>query len=561
MMARQCLAVIYTAIALWLAAYGMNALILALLYMHHAREDRRAHGGPPGARWPARRPATTRRDGCPRKTVYDLGTSSTRIAGEKVASSGRETGHKEGEPALRRQQAGHRSLLFTDQGRGVPGALPTVTIQVPVYNERHVISRAIDAVASLDYPRDRLYIQILDDSTDDTTSLAIQRAAFHRRRGLDIEVLHRVNRRGFKAGALAWGLEQARGDTIAIFDADFRPHPDFLLQTVPHFLDRPRLGIVQVRWSHLNADHSALTRAQAVVFDGHFVVEQTARDRSGLLMNFNGTAGVWRKACIEESGGWDADTLSEDLDLSYRAQLAGWETLYLPQIDAPAELPPQIAAFKRQQARWAQGSVQALRKLAGRIVRSRRLSVVQKGMALLHLSGYLAHALMVLLLLVTLPLLLLGVAPPAPGNLGLLMGLGPPLVYVISQQQLYSDWGRRLLSFPLLILVGIGTAWNNTLAVWRGLTRWGGTFARTPKFRVEDESGSGAAHWLSSAYRLGMDKGVVGEVALSFYALLSTVIAYRAGRYGMMPFLFLCVAAFTTVATIELVQASRPRHS
>jgi hypothetical protein len=313
---------------------------------------------------------------------------------------------------------------------------------------------------------------------------------------------------------------------------------------------------VQVRWSHLNADYSSLTRTQAIAFDGHFVVEQTARDRSELLMNFNGTAGVWRKACIEDSGGWRADTLSEDLDLSYRAQLAGWETLYLPEVDAPAELPPQIAAFKRQQARWTQGSVQTLRRLIGPILRSRQLSGIQKVMALLHLSGYLAHALMVLLLLVTLPLLLLGVAPPAPGNAGLLMGFGPPLVYLIAQQQLYPDWGKRLRDFPLLILVGIGIAWNNTLAVWRGLTRWGGAFARTPKFRVEGRPEAGAGHWLNSTYRLGIDRSVIGETALALYALGSTVIAYDVGQYGVMPFLLLFGAAFSTVATIELAQGA-----
>jgi cellulose synthase/poly-beta-1,6-N-acetylglucosamine synthase-like glycosyltransferase len=277
-------------------------------------------------------------------------------------------------------------------------------------------------------------------------------------------------------------------------------------------------------------------------------------------MNFNGTAGVWRKACIEESGGWKADTLSEDLDLSYRAQLAGWETLYLPEVDAPAELPPQIAAFKRQQARWTQGSVQTLRKLMAPILRSRQLSVIQKGMALLHLSGYLAHALMVLLLLVTLPLLLLNATPPALGNVGLAMGLGPPLVYLIAQQQLYTDWGRRLLSFPLLILIGIGIAWNNALAVWRGLTRWGGTFARTPKFRVEGGPEAGAPNWVDSVYRLDIDRSITGEVVLSVYALASTVIAYRVGRYSVMPFLLLYAAAFSTVAGIELAQASLLRH-
>ena len=472
------LTLIYTGTALWLAAYGLNAFILAFLYLRYRKRT-------------------------------------------------------PGQPQVDRE------------------ALPDVTVQVPVYNERHVIQRVIDAVAALDYPRDRLQIQILDDSTDDTTSIARQRAAFHRQRGVDITVLRRPNREGFKAGALSWGLERARGDYVAIFDADFRPHSDFLLNTVPHFLDRPRRGMVQTRWSHLNGDYSPLTRAQAMAFDGHFVVEQTGRDRSGLFMNFNGTAGVWRKACIEDSGGWESTTLSEDLDLSYRAQLAGWETLYLPGIDAPAELPPQLAAFKRQQARWTQGSVQTLRKLVGPLLHSQRLNPMQKGMALLHLSGYFAQALMVLLLLATPPMLLLGGKPPALGNLGLALALGPPLVYALSQHALYADWGRRLLTFPLLTLIGIGIAWNNTIAILRGLTRWGGTFARTPKFQVVGKAGQ----WLHSAYRLDIDRSVIGEAALALYALAGAVIAYGAGRHGMIPFLLLYAAAFGTVAGIELFQA------
>lgn len=476
------LGLIYTATALWLAAYGTNAFILTVLYLLNRRDATRT---PP-----------------------------------------------------------------VD-----PASLPPITVQVPVYNEQHVVTRVIDAVASLNYPADRLEIQILDDSTDRTTDLARRRAAFHRRRGVDVAVLRRPHRQGFKAGALSWGLDQARGDYVAIFDADFQPHPDFLLRTVPHFLERPELGLVQARWSHLNDDYSPLTRAQAMLFDGHFVVEQTGRDRTGLLMNFNGTAGVWRKACIEESGGWQSSTLCEDLDLSYRAQLRGWETLYLPSVEAPAELPPQLAAFKRQQARWTQGSIQTLRKLFGPILRSRRLGLIQKGMALLHLSGYLAHVLMILLLLVTLPLLLLEGGPPSLGTVGLILSLGPAAVYVISQQALYADWGRRLLAFPLLVLIGIGIAWNNSWAVWRGLRRWGGTFARTPKFRVEGRAG----RWLDSGYRLGIDRSVVGEAALAFYAVAATCVALATGQYAVVPFLLLYAAAFGTVAGMELIQAASPR--
>ncbi len=498
------LALIRALVALWLAVYGLNSFILAFLYLRHRREV---------------------------------------IPTPTLPHGGRE--HRSSSSLLRGGLEGGRS------------ALPTVIVQVPVYNELHVVERVIDSVAALDYPRSRLQIQILDDSTDETTRLAQARAALHRERGVDITVLRRPDRSGFKAGALAWGLSQARGEYVAIFDADFCPHSDFLLQTVPHFLTRPRLGLVQTRWAYLNAAYSPLTRAQVLALDGHFVVEQAGRYRSGLLMSFNGAAGVWRRQCIVESGGWCADTLCEDLDLSYRAQLAGWQCLYLPTVDAPAEVPPQIAAFKRQQSRWAQGSVQALRKLAGPILRSRRLGWGQKVMALVHLSSYLVHALLVVLLLVSLPLLLVPDPVPLPlSGLGL-MCLGPPLVYAISQQQLYPDWGRRLWAFPLLALIGIGIAWSNTQAVWRGLTRWGGTFARTPKFRLEGQTD----RWTDSRYRLQADASTVGEVVLALYALTTAFVAYATGNYGAIPFLLLYAAAFGTVAGMGLAQTFTPRRS
>ncbi|HIE38085.1 MAG TPA: glycosyltransferase [Anaerolineales bacterium] len=434
--------------------------------------------------------------------------------------------------------------------------LPTVTVQLPVYNEKHVVERLMDAVARLDYPRDRLQIQVLDDSTDETSRLVAARVALHRERGLDIQVLHRSHREGFKGGALAWGLTHARGELVAVFDADFVPRSDFLLHTVPHFLTDPRLGMVQARWSHLNADYSLLTRIQALALDGHFVVEQTARNRSGLPMHFNGTAGVWRRACIEASGGWQTDTVCEDLDLSYRAQLAGWRCLYLPEVEGPAELPPQILAFKRQQARWAQGSIQCLRKLARPLARSRRLSPVQKLMGLIHLSGYLAHPLMILLLLIALPLLFHPHLMRGPLNLLGPVCLGPFLVYATSQWALYPDWKRRLLTFPLLVLVGTGIAWNNSLAAWRGLTRWGGVFARTPKFHLEGRGGE----WAHSRYRLGDDRAVAGEVALALYALVAAGVAWATGNTDSIPFLLLYGAAFGLVAGLSLAEMIGPRR-
>ena len=426
--------------------------------------------------------------------------------------------------------------------------LPLVTVQLPLYNERHVAEGLIDTVAALDYPRDRLQIQVLDDSTDDTTRLGKARAAHHRERGIDIAVHHRSERTGSKAGALAAAMPEARGGFIAIFDADFRPHPDFLLRTVPYLMDDPQLGMVQARWSHLNADYSPMTRVQALALDGHFVVEQTARSRAGLPMHFNGTAGVWRRSCIEAGGGWQHDTLCEDLDLSYRAQIAGWRFRYLPEVEGPSELPPQILAFKRQQKRWAQGSVQTLRKLAGQVCKSRQLSLVEKVMGLVHLSGYLVYPLVIALLLLTLPLLLYPDALGGPLQLLAPVCLGPILVYVTSQWEIYPDWGQRLLRFPLMVLVGTGIAWSNVLGVWQGLRAWGGLMARTPKFQLEGRQGE----WTQSRYRLTRDRAVAGEIFLSAYALVTAAVAWVTGNRGAILFPLLHTMAFGLVAVLSL---------
>jgi cellulose synthase/poly-beta-1,6-N-acetylglucosamine synthase-like glycosyltransferase len=342
---------------------------------------------------------------------------------------------------------------------------------------------------------------------------------------------------------LAAGLAHTQAEFVAVFDADFQPRPDFLRRTIPHLLADPGIGMVQTRWSHLNQDYSPLTHAQALALDGHFVVEQTGRNRAGLLINFNGSGGVWRRACIEGAGGWQADTMTEDMDLSYRAQLTGWRSLYLPDVDAPAELPPQMEAFKRQQARWAQGSIQCLRKLGGPILRS-QLSLPQKAMALIHISSYLTHPLMVILLLVSLPFLLLG----GHGSIWFawlgLASLGPPLLYAVAQAALYRDWGRRMTYFPVLATLGAGISWSTSRAVWQGLTRWGGTFRRTPKFRIEGRAGD----WAGSRYRLQPDWAAVGEAALLLYALAAIAVAAARGSYGAIPFLLLYAVGFGLVA-------------
>lgn len=426
---------------------------------------------------------------------------------------------------------------------------PPVTVQLPIYNEMYVVERLIEAVARLSYPRDRLQIQVLDDSDDETAALAQNRVAAYRGQGLDIEVIRRAGRSGFKAGALAHGLHTAKGEYIAVFDADFVPQPDFLEQTLPYFQDHPALGLIQTRWGHLNADYSPLTQAQALALDGHFVVEQTARQRAGLYMNFNGTAGVWRRRCIEETGGWNGDTLSEDLDLSYRAQLAGWQCLYLLDTVAPAEVPPQIAAYKRQQFRWAKGSIQVLGKLGGRVATA-QAPLFKRLEGLLHLSGYLVHPLMLALLLVTLPLMLQRDGIKLPLAYLSLASLAPPLLFAISQQALYKDWRRRFACLPLLVFVGTGLALSNTRAVLEALLGQGSDFRRTPKFDVRQRGDK----WTGHSYALPFSWITLGEMLLSLYALCAVAVAWNNGNVYAVPFLLIYVLGFAYVAGLDLWQ-------
>jgi len=387
-------------------------------------------------------------------------------------------------------------------------ALPTVTVQLPLYNERWVARRLLEAVAGLDYPRSLLEVQVLDDSDDLTQEIVNSVAARLRRRGLDISVVRRPQRTGYKAGALAEGLRVAKGELVAIFDADFVPPRDWLRRVVPHLMAEPGAGFLQTRWGHINETYSAATRAQTLALDGHFIVEQSARQRNGLPMNFNGSGGIWRRECIEQSGGWTARTLCEDLDLSYRAQMAGWSGLYLPEVVAPAEVPPTVSAFKSQQRRWATGSIQCLRHLAGPLLRS-RLGWAQKVEGLVHLGGYLGHPLMLILLLLSLPLLLLdGGMRFHLAFLGF-ASLGPPAVYVLSQAVQGARGRRRLCALPILILLGTGMAVNNTRAVLRALRSDGGVFQRTPKFSLVGQKGE----WTGRRYLVGVEAVPTGEVA------------------------------------------------
>ena len=273
---------------------------------------------------------------------------------------------------------------------------PLVTIQLPIYNELYVTERLIESVCRIDYPRNLIEIQVLDDSTDDTVEIAKAMVKKMKARGFDIVYIHRTDRTGYKAGALKEGHKSAKGELVGIFDADFVPNSDFLKESVPYFID-PNVGMIQTRWSHLNCDYSLLTRAQSMGIDGHFGVEQASRAWSGLFMNFNGTAGVWRKKTIEDAGGWQADTLTEDLDLSYRAQMKGWKLAFAPQVECPAEVPVTITAFKSQQHRWAKGSIQTAKKNLGKLFKS-DASMFLKIQAFLHLTHYLVHPMMILVI-------------------------------------------------------------------------------------------------------------------------------------------------------------------
>lgn len=388
---------------------------------------------------------------------------------------------------------GRRMTLGSTPPRTVPlspAAFPRVTVQLPIYNERYVADRGIRALAGLEWPRDRLQIQVLDDSTDDTTTIARQAVDELRAAGHDIVLLHRAQRDGFKAGALAAGLPSATGEFVAMFDADFLPAPDFLMALLVRrtaFADS-RVGFVQARWSFLNRDVNLLTRAQAVMHDPHFFVEQPVRCQQGWTFNFNGSGGIWRRACIDDAGGWIADTLTEDLDLSYRAFLRGWKATYEGDVLAPNELPEDIFSFKRQQARWARGSIQCARKLLGPVWRSPKFSWGSRVIATVHLLGYSLHLfLLAFVLLWPVCQLMPYWFPGTPGFPDWLLWFAPlgvcyPVVMVCSQLVQRGPWSRVWLDFPLAAWLGVGLGFANSFAVLEGFFRAEtGVFVRTPK--------------------------------------------------------------------------------
>ena len=426
-----------------------------------------------------------------------------------------------------------------------PAEWPSVLVQLPVFNERYVVERLIDAAAALDYPSDRLTIQVLDDSTDDTAALAEACVAQHRARGRQVEYLHRTDRTGYKAGALAAGLARSSAEYTAVFDADFVPPPDYLSQLIPEFIADPGLGMVQARWGHLNPRQNMLTRAMALAFDSFFTVDQVARSYSGLMMNFNGSAGVLRRACIDEAGGWQHDTLVEDMDLSYRAQIKGWRIKYRLDVVVPGELPASVIALKQQQYRWAKGATQVLRKLARPLLASKR-PLLHKVQGLLHLGGYLPHPLMVIALVLSLPVVILhGQTPISWGVLGL-AALAPPLEVLWGQSRLRRDWHMSWLYYPALFLVGIGVAVTDTRAIWDAFFGRSNVFVRTPKFA--------AANQRRSVYALPADWSTYVELVLGIYGTASGLLATQWAP-TLAPFILVYALGFAFTAVLGFWQS------
>ena len=450
----------------------------------------------------------------------------------------------------------YRSLPPHPEGHFSEAELPRITIQLPLFNEMYVVGRLVKAVTEIDYPRDRMEIQVLDDSTDETSSIARATVEQYAREGFDIHYVHRTDRTGFKAGALAHGMLTASGDLVAIFDADFVPKPDFLRKLVDYFTD-PLVGCAQMRWAHINGSYNLLTRLQTIMLDGHFVVEQTTRNRTGSFFNFNGTAGVWRRKAIEMSGGWQHDTLTEDTDLSFRAQLMGWRFVYLLDEEAPAEIPVEINAFKAQQRRWAKGVMQVGLKLYRRIWNS-PLPLRVKLEMFFRLTGNISYPLMIVASFMQFPLLLVRY------NQGLhqLMMLDVPLLFfsTVSVVLFYGtavwyldkDRAPRLLHLPLVMGLGIGLAFSNARAVLEALAGVKSDFVRTPKYRVEQTSDES---WKRKKYKRKHGWLPLLELSFALYFVLAIAYAVRMHMWGPIAFLLLFFFGYGYMGVMSLVQA------
>jgi cellulose synthase/poly-beta-1,6-N-acetylglucosamine synthase-like glycosyltransferase len=432
--------------------------------------------------------------------------------------------------------------------------LPVVTVQLPIFNEVYVAERLLRSVSKLDYPRNRLQIQVLDDSTDDTREITTDCAAELRERGFDVELIHRTDRTGFKAGALERGLATARGEFVCILDADFVPPPHLLRKTIDFFTD-PKVGMIQTRWGHLNRGYSLLTRVQAMFLDGHLVLEQTARSRSGRFFNFNGTAGLWRKSCIEQAGGWQHDTLTEDLDLSYRAQLAGWKFVFLPDVVTPAELPVDMNGFKSQQHRWTKGSIQTCKKLLPAIWRS-KLPMPIKVEATGHLVSNFAYLLLACLVVLLHP----STGGPQSGWVRTLLidvpifltaSVSVAVFYICAQRELHPrTWMKEIMLLPCLLALGVGLSLNNARAVLEAVFNHKSDFTRTPKYGIERKS----QPWRNCRY---MPLKSVLPAAEMFFAVYFTYFVWYAiehRQFLSVPFLLMFQFGFLYVSFCSVIQ-------
>jgi cellulose synthase/poly-beta-1,6-N-acetylglucosamine synthase-like glycosyltransferase len=433
--------------------------------------------------------------------------------------------------------------------------LPRVTVQLPIFNEQYVVDRLLQAACRLAYPREKLEIQVLDDSTDETAAVARELVEHYAGQGYPITYHHRGNRSGFKAGALQHGLQSAKGEFVAIFDADFVPPSDFLQRTIHHFADA-KVGMVQTRWTHINRNYSFLTEVEAILLDGHFVLEHSGRARSNVFFNFNGTAGLWRRSAIDEAGGWQHDTLTEDTDLSYRAQLKGWRFIYRQDVECPAELPVEMTAFKTQQARWAKGLIQTGKKILPCVLRSDQPLHV-KLESWYHLTANLSYPLMVVLSVLLLPAMIIrfyqGWFQMLYIDLPLFLAstFSISSFYLVSQRELFpKTWPRALLYLPFLMALGIGLTVTNTCAVLEALIGRQTAFARTPKYRVESKKDKIKA--VKYRKRLGWVPWV--ELLIGGYFALTVYYAVQNENYLTVPFLLLFVVGYWYTGLMSLLQ-------
>lgn len=435
--------------------------------------------------------------------------------------------------------------------------LPTVTTQLPIYNERYVVKRLIDAVVNIDYPKELHEIQVLDDSRDETKEIAAGLVDKYRAMGFNIKHITRENRGGFKAGALNEGLQRAEGEFIAIFDADFVPDKEFLYKTIPFFYEKEKIALVQTRWGHMNSNYSLLTMAQSIGMDGHFIIEQAARSWNGLYMNFNGTAGIWRKEAIIDAGNWQSDTLTEDLDLSYRAQLKGWKTKYLSDVVTPSELPVDANAYKSQQYRWAKGSIQTAKKILPHLIRSND-SLIKKIQAIIHLTQYMVHPMMSILAVFSLPMAYVLksekiVYSPVMALLLICLFLGvcaPTFLYIVSIKSGYQRWWKKTLFIPALMCVGTGVTLNNTKAVIEALLNLKSEFIRTPKYGITNRCGT----YMKKKYTLERKYLFIFEILLGFYCIIGFLYYTSNNRFIFGPFLLLYAAGFLYTGILSLLQ-------